>query len=127
MYDDIKFRAWMNNKMIYCDQFEHLWDFWSEVGIYNGIPPIMEFTKDKIPDGADIYQDDIIEFDEEMSDHIIYNRSPYRLIGRVTFVDGGWCLLDKKGEYVNDLWSVLRNKRPNLLGNVHESPDLWPT
>jgi len=116
----------MNNRMVYCNEFEHLWDFWSNVGIYNGIPPIMEYTKDKIHDDKEIYQDDILEFDEDMSNHIIYNRQAYRLKGRVTFIDGGWVLTDEKGEYVNDLGSVLRNQRPVLLGNVYENPDMWP-
>ncbi len=70
-------------------------------------PPLIQYTNN-IAKGIEVYQKDIMTFRVDFQPEI----------GYVEFVDDGWALVDKDGDYMIGLWDCIENCEGKVIGNT---------
>jgi uncharacterized phage protein (TIGR01671 family) len=65
--------------------------------------------------GTEIYEGDILHLDAW---------SPYYM--QVRFLDGAFCLADKDGHYLGDIYYIHHadHEQSTVMGNIHDNPEL---
>ena len=132
---EIKFRAWDKDikKMcevihldMYLDCVEIDADPEHNVSLRELFYPsdciLMQFTglKDKNGKGQDTYHQDILKINDGFSgDH-------FEKGGNFTieWVDDGWAVVDRDGEYFSSLWEVIYNRGAEVIGNIYQDKEL---
>lgn len=119
----IKFRIWDDGKKVWVHDTEHAVNLLGETIIMGEIlrrPDdtgvtleelnnlvVMQFTGHRDKNGRDIFEDDIIEIEMNIS------RDKHRELVEWDYAENGW----------ND-WNVYCPKYVEVIGNIHENPDL---
>lgn len=83
------------------------------VGQYTGL-------KDKKGSGEDLYQKDIVLLKAESDGG--YSRAEQ--MGIIEWIDDGWAIVDKDGEYLCSLWDYIYNYCGGKQSSVAENPEL---
>lgn len=82
----------------------------------------LEFTGllDKNNTGRETYHKDIMRvYDGFSGDH--FEKGGNFLI---EWIDDGWAIVDKNGEYFCSLFEAIYNRGAEVIGNIHENPEL---
>ena len=117
---EIKFRAWDSQEMIYepslyTDDFarniNQYFEYWQKIVDENERMIFMQYTGLKDINGKEIYEGDIIEFDNEI-----------KLIVYWDNVLGGFALKNLTNTAVVPLTDMI--KPIKVLGNIYENPEL---
>lgn len=146
MSREIKFRAWDGKKIHNVEQidFRDMKVFYGTVTIdgdnipyWNKAVKLMEFTGLKDKNGKEIYEGDIVEFDDSSEDEY---GAEYDILNKavVVFNDGRWELDDFQelgtpvtsviGFMNNDMnqedWHLFISEELTIVGNIYENPEL---
>ena len=87
-----------------------------EDGVYNDNYHIRDqFTGLKDKNGKEIYEGDILS---------LPSWRPKEM--QICFIEGGFCLANKAGEFVGDIHYIQHGGIPDaeVIGNIYENPDL---
>lgn len=139
---DIKFRAWDNvaNEMFYCgEEIDVIFQLGSEgiecTDIRNIGPSgdgvnsmehliYMQYTGLKDKNSKEIYEGDILEFNNNGYELTAGNRDDDIVLAKVKYSCGAWLLKEAYGQ-LDDLYTVLVNdEEAEVVGNVFEKPEL---
>lgn len=91
---------------IYCNEFE-----------------LMQYTELKTTDYKEIYDGDLLRFNDHSYDRTGGNMNDRILVGEVAFSCGMWIVKTKDGHF--DLYTLLLNDdEAEVIGNIHEHPHL---
>ena len=128
---EIKFRAWhkINKKILTIEVLplvngnSPVSPVWHSESIKNSKHSSLKYLelmqstglKDKNGKGQEVYEDDIVEF---------FSEDDGKIIGIVKFLEAGFCIVDKNGEYEENLWSAVYNCSLKIIGNIWENPEL---
>lgn len=121
IFRDLQFRAWSDTAFVYFDIREHndfaYYDFYSNCESND----IEQYTGLKDKNGKEIYDGDIIQenlsFDNDSVDGIF----KYKVYWNETMLC--WSLEHIGNESIHDdLWEC--NSSVEVIGNIHENPDL---
>ena len=104
---EIKFRAWneTNERLVYPNG--HIF---TSADILNQYDDVMQYTGFKDSNGKEIYEGDILEFEDSYE---------YKGVYTVWIIEGGWSIT-QNCKYIDDLWNCVKNQYCEIIGNIHE-------
>ena len=111
MTREIKFRAWMDDGRMICGEPDYIWEMKSDDS------PVMQYTGLKDKNGKEIYEGDIITYQEE----------PQKMKAEVVWKNGGFVFVYEDGteNITSESWyAPMDVEITEIIGNVHENPDL---
>jgi uncharacterized phage protein (TIGR01671 family) len=122
---EIKFRAWHNvqNKML---SDEEINQFWLNVFKYNGDEEgctFMQYTGFKDKNDQEIYEGDIVYFNDFSYDRTGGHVGDNILNGKVYFDSGMWLIETAKGHY-SLCDSILNDEELEIVGNIYQNKEL---
>jgi len=118
---EIKFRAWdkKKEKLIYQNEMDHLiFPGKRKVENFEDIE-LMQYTGLKDENGKEIYEGDVVEVDGGYRGR--------KCIGVVVWEEHGFNLDKIKGDTMTHFdapWDLLSEGQKEVLGNIHENPEL---
>ncbi|GED64328.1 YopX family protein [Lysinibacillus fusiformis] len=124
---EIKFRAWMENKML---SHEDLVDMDQEsYAMYTILTEpqeditFMQLTGLKDKNGKEIYEGDIVEYNDFNSLRTGGHAEDKIIVGKVVFSCGMWMV--EENNCGHDLYEGLVNDEElEIIGNIYENPEL---
>jgi len=83
---------------------------------------LMQYTglKDKNNNGQDTYHSDILKIESGCCGDIFEDGGNFV----IEWVDDGWAMVDKNGEYFCSLFEAIYNRAGKVIGNIMENPEL---
>jgi hypothetical protein len=94
-----------------------------DLGVLGQDAFLMQYAGFKNGDGAELYHKDIVLVAGHYSGDS-YMLSQLGLVDLVEWVDDGWAVIDKNGDYICGLWEYVYNYAEGTQGNIHENPEL---
>ena len=115
---EIKFRAWdKTNKKMYKHEEIYIWDRFMKDDMSFQYAPLMQYTGLKDRNGKEIYEGDIVEYDD-FSMGIYLTREQPKIRSEVRYNDRT-CGFKITGKFFG-----FKGEKVEVVGNIYENPEL---
>ncbi|MGC7931275.1 YopX family protein [Lysinibacillus sp. VIII_CA] len=129
MSREIKFRAWdKSSEYMHSNVQSGVYedpDEWTEFSTVLGLEcfEVMQYTGLKDKNGKEIFEGDIVEYNDFNSLRTGGHAEDKIIVGKVAFSCGMWMVKEKN--CVHDLYEGLGNDEElEIIGNIYENPEL---
>lgn len=127
---EIKFRQWRENTFARYMDYEPTFFVGTGLSVFineaikESESPLMQYTGLQDKHGKEIYEGDVVEFNNNDYERTAGNLNDEIKVAEVEYSCGAWGLKEANGQ-LYDLYIVLVNdEEAEVIGNIYENPEL---